>query len=66
MNNWSGCECGGTKLSYTDDSINGFNSRMNARGHTDATLLAAVRADEALDDRRKADAISGVPAPLVK
>jgi len=33
MTSWSGCECGNASLSYTDNQINYFNSRMNAHGH---------------------------------
>lgn len=34
MTNWSGCECGGKPLNYTDDQINWFNSQMNSHGYT--------------------------------
>jgi len=34
LTSWSGCECAEPGLSYTDDQINYFNSRMSAKGHT--------------------------------
>jgi hypothetical protein len=40
ITSWSGCECNAAALSYTDDQINQFNSRMNAKGHSNLSTFA--------------------------
>lgn len=34
LTSWSGCECSGDSLSYTDNQINMFTNKMIALGHT--------------------------------
>lgn len=34
INNWGGCECGSSSLSYTGDQMDGFDAAMASRGHS--------------------------------
>jgi len=34
LTSWSGCECSGNGLSYTDNQINMFSNKMTSLGHT--------------------------------
>lgn len=40
LTSWSGCECSGDSLSYTDNQINMFSSKMISLGHTKQFLYS--------------------------
>lgn len=52
MNSWNGCSCAASPLSYTDDQINLFDSKMASLGHTLAQKYAngAVWAGDLVED----------------
>lgn len=40
LTTWSGCECSGKSLSYTDNQINMFRNKMESLGHTKRFVYA--------------------------
>jgi hypothetical protein len=53
LTSWSGCECSGNSLSYTDDQINMFRSKMQSLGHSSRFVFANTNtwASDVSEDR---------------